>query len=349
MTVTSPLTFRTALSAIEEGKLDAAFTEHAFEAILSGAWTPTQIGAFLTALRLKGESPEVIAGAARAMRSHMVAVEHNFPKLLDTCGTGGDDTGTVNLSTGAAIICASLGIPVAKHGNRAVSSRAGSADVVSALGIPVDLPADVASRVLVEANIAFLMAPTHHPALKYAGPVRKELGVRTIFNCLGPLVNPARATHQLIGAFSDELRPMLAQTLIQLNTQRAWIVRGEDGVDEVSPYGPTRVTVLDHGKVSEMVITPADFGLPVSAPGAAAGGSAEENARIIEAVLQGEPHPARDAFVLNAAAALVVAEDLPPKVAADKAMAVVSSGKALSALQRWRDAALANKPVSAQI
>src|SRR5690606_24287483 len=182
---------------------------------------------------------EVIAGAARAMRANMVAVEHAFPKLLDTCGTGGDETGTVNLSTGAALICASLGVPVAKHGNRAVSSRSGSADVVRALGIPVDLPAEAASRVLVEANIAFLMAPTHHPAMKHAAAVRKDLGIRTVFNCLGPLVNPARATHQLIGAFSDDLRPVLAHTLGQLGTVRAWVVRGEDGIDEVSPYGAT--------------------------------------------------------------------------------------------------------------
>ncbi len=346
MTVTSPITFKTAFAAVEEGTLDATLAEHAFDALFSGAWTPSQIAGFLIALRLKGESPEVIAGAARAMRANMVGVDHSFPKLLDTCGTGGDETGTVNLSTGAAIICAALGVPVAKHGNRAVSSRAGSADVVSTLGIPIDLPADAASRVLVEANIAFLMAPTHHPAMKYAGPVRKELGVRTIFNCLGPLVNPARATHQLIGAYSDELRSVLARTLSQLGTERAWIVRGEDGIDEVSPYGPTRVTVLDHGKISEMVITPADFGLPLSPKGAAAGGTADENARIIEAVLSGQPHPARDAFVLNAAAALVVAEDLDPRTAAEKALAAVVSGKALAALQRWRDAALANKPVS---
>ena len=160
MTVASPLTFKMAFTAVEEGKLDAALAEHAFDALLSGAWTPTQVAGFLVALRLKGETSEVIAGAARAMRRSMVGVEHNFPKLLDTCGTGGDETGSVNLSTGAAIICASLGVPVAKHGNRAVSSRAGSADVVSALGIPIDLPADAASRVLVEANIAFRFGGT---------------------------------------------------------------------------------------------------------------------------------------------------------------------------------------------
>lgn len=347
MNATSAITFKTALAALEAGKLDAEMAQAAFEALLAGAWTPVQIGGFLMGLRLKGESPEMIAGAARALRANMVAVDHNFPKLLDTCGTGGDETGTVNLSTGAAIICASLGVPVAKHGNRAVSSRAGSADVTSALGIPIDGPADAASRVLVEANITFLMATTHHPAMRHAAPVRKELGVRTLFNCLGPLANPARATHQLIGAFSDDLRPILAKTLRQLGTVRAWVVRGEDGIDEVSPYSSTRVTILDQGRISEMTITPGDFGLAVSPPGAAAGGTAEENARIIETVLSGQEHPARNAFVLNAAAALVVAEDLPMRLAAEKALAAVTSGQALAALQRWRDAALANKPVSA--
>jgi anthranilate phosphoribosyltransferase len=340
--------FKEVLDSLLAGEANANVIERTFVAILSGAWTSAQIAGLLVGLRIKGESAEVIAGAARAMRSQMVAVEHNFPKLLDTCGTGGDETGTVNLSTGAAIICSSLGIPVAKHGNRAVSSRAGSADVIAALGIPTDLPAEAASRVLKEANIAFLMATTHHPAMRHVGPVRKELGVRTLFNCLGPLVNPARATHQLLGAFSDELRPTLARTLSELGTTRAWVVRGVDGLDEVSPYGPTRVTVLDQGVLEERVVSPADFGLEVSPPGAAGGGSAEENARIIEAVLSGKPHPARDAFVLNAAAALVVAEGLPLDVAASKAAAALDDGKALAALQRWRDAGMANRAVTSE-
>lgn len=348
MTNHPQVAFKEVLDSLLAGDANASVIERTFVAILSGAWSQAQIAGLLVALRITGESAEVIAAAARAMRSQMVAVEHNFPKLLDTCGTGGDETGTVNLSTGAAIICAALGIPVAKHGNRAVSSRAGSADVISALGIPTDLPPEAAARVLKEANIAFLLAPTHHPAMRYVGAVRKELGVRTLFNCLGPLVNPARATHQLVGAFSDELRSTLALTLASLGTTRAWVVRGVDGLDEVSPYGETRVTVLDNGKIEERTVSPADFGLQVSPPGAAAGGSAEENARIIEAVLSGKPHPARAAFVLNAAAALVVAEGLPLHVAAQKAAAALDDGKALAALQRWREAGMANRAVTAE-
>ena len=338
--------FKDVFTAIVEDALDEALVERTFDTILNGVWTPIQIGAFLAALRVRGETPAVIAAAARAMRANMVPVEHTFPKLLDTCGTGGDDMGSVNLSTGAAIMCAALGIPVAKHGNRAVSSRSGSADVIAALGIPINLPGGAAARVLKEANIAFLLAPTHHPAMRFATPVRKELGIRTVFNCLGPLVNPASATHQLVGAFSDDLRSTMAATLRELGSVRAWVVRGVDGIDEVSPYGPTRVTVLNQGTLEERVVTPEDFGLSVSPPGAADGGSSEENAAIIEAVLSGKPHPARDAFVLNAAAALVVVEDLPPKIAAGKAQAALDDGKALAALNRWRDAANANKEVS---
>lgn len=348
MTTHPHVAFKEVLDSLLAGEPSASVIERTFVAILSGAWTQAQIAGFLVGLRMKGETAEVIAGAARAMRSQMVAVEHNFPKLLDTCGTGGDETGTVNLSTGAAIICSSLGIPVAKHGNRAVSSRAGSADVIAALGIPTDLPAEAASRVLKEANIAFLLAPTHHPSMRHVAPVRKELGVRTLFNCLGPLVNPAKATHQLVGAFSDELRQTLARTFRDLGTTRAWVVRGVDGLDEVSPYGPTRVTVLDQGTIEERVVSPSDFGLNVSSPGAADGGSAEDNARIIEAVLAGKPHPARDAFVLNAAAALVVAEGLPLNLAAQKAAAALDDGKALSALHRWREAGMANRAVNGE-
>ncbi len=338
--------FKDVFAAIADDSLNDVLVERTFDTILNGAWTPVQIGGFLCALRVRGETPAFIAAAARAMRTNMIAVEHGFPKLLDTCGTGGDHSGSVNLSTGSAIVCAALGVPVAKHGNRAVSSRAGSADVIAALGIPTHLPAAAAARVLKEANIAFLLASTHHPAMRFATPVRKELGIRTIFNCLGPLVNPARATHQLIGAYSDAVRSTMAATLRELGVVRAWVVRGVDGIDEVSPYGPTRVTVLSDGALEERVVTPEDFGLRVSEAGAADGGTAEENASIIEAVLSGKHHPARNAFVLNAAAALVVVEDLPPKTAAEKAQAALDDGKALAVLHRWRDVANSNKEVA---
>src|SRR6185503_15930044 len=181
----------------------------------------------------------------------MIPVEHGLPRVLDTCGTGGDGLGTQNLSTGAAIIAAATGIPVAKHGNRAASSRSGSADVLEALGVPIDLPASDAAELLREAGIVFMLAPTHHPAMRHAGQARRELGIRTIFNCLGPLANPARATHQLIGAADHALRPVMAETLHALGTKRAWVVRSEDEFDEVSPSAPTRVTELDAGKIRE--------------------------------------------------------------------------------------------------
>jgi anthranilate phosphoribosyltransferase len=184
-----------------------------FAAVLAGEWTPAQIGAFLVALRLTGESAGVIAAAAEAMREAMLRVEHALPRVLDTCGTGGDGHGTLNLSTGAAVIAAACGIPVAKHGNRAVSSRAGSADVIEALGIPLALDPPDAARVLAQCGIVFLLAPAYHPAMRHAMPVRRELGIRTLFNCLGPLANPAGATHQLIGAYDDSLRLLMAETL----------------------------------------------------------------------------------------------------------------------------------------
>jgi anthranilate phosphoribosyltransferase len=332
----SHLDFPTVFAELHKGKLSPATTRGTFDAILSGTWSPVQIGGFLAALRMRGEDPETIAAAARSMRENMQRVEHSFAAVLDTCGTGGDGSGTVNLSTGAAIMCAAHGAVVAKHGNRAVSSKSGSADVLAALGIPSDLPAAAAGELLTEVGITFLMAPTFHPAMRFAVPVRKELKVRTIFNCLGPLANPAGATHQVIGAFADELRPVLAQTLLELGTRRAWVVRGEDGMDEVSPYGATRVTELADGRLSERTLTPEDFGLKPSPQGAAQGGDAEANAAIIRSVLSGEQHPARDAFILNAAAALVVWEGLTLRAAADAARAVLDDGRALQTLERWR-------------
>ena len=309
-----------------------------FDTILRGEWTPVQVAGFAVALRLTGESAETIEAAARSLREAMLPVEHGLPRVLDTCGTGGDGSGTLNLSTGAAIIAAASGVVVAKHGNRAVSSRAGSADVLEALGVRTDLPASAAAPLLRQLGIAFLMAPTHHPAMRHGGVARRELGIRTIFNCLGPLANPARATHQLLGAYDDALRPVLATTRGALGVTRAWVVRGEDGLDEVSPCGATRVSCLDALQVTERVIRPADFGLPECEPSAIAGGSADDNARAIQQVLENRPHPATDAFVLNAAAALVVAEGLEPRAAAQRARDALASGRALALLERWRRA-----------
>ena len=317
-----------------------------FDAIFAGAWSPAQIGALLTALRLSGDSAETIRAAAEAMRAAMLRVPHDFPRLLDTCGTGGDGSGTLNLSTGAALIAAAAGVPVAKHGNRAATSRSGSADVLEALGIPLDLPANEQGAVLRDAGIAFLFAQAHHPAMKYAMPVRRELGIRTIFNCLGPLANPAGATHQLLGAYDDGMRSVLAQALAGLGTTRSWVIRSTDGMDEVSPYAPTRVTEVENGKLTEFEIAPEDFGLRPSPAGAIQGGETPANAKVLSDVLGGESHVSRDAFVLNAAAALVVAEGLAPRAAADRAREVLENGAARRVLERWREVARGRRPAS---
>ena len=312
-----------------------------FDSIFAGGWTPVQIGGFLVSLELLGLTSGVLGAAAKAMRARMVEVRHSLPLVFDTCGTGGDGKNTVNISTGAAIIVAAAGVPVAKHGNRAASSRTGAADVLAALGIPIDLPAAAAAEVLAEANITFMLAPEFHPAMKYAAAPRRELGIATIFNALGPLINPASATHQLVGTFSEELRPVMAAALVSLGSQRAWVVRGEDGLDEISPFGPTRVSAVRQGNVEERVVTPEDFGLPRSEPNAVNGGDANHNASILLAVLDGKPHPARHAFVLNAAASLAIAKDVSLREAAELARQTIDGGRARACLERWRSAAQA--------
>ncbi len=328
--------------------LSPATVRQVFDAIFAGAWTPAQIGGFLVALRVVGDDAQLICAAAESMRAAMVPVEHDFDALLDTCGTGGDGSHTLNLSTGAAIIAAASGVRVAKHGNRAATSKSGSADVLEALGIPLDLSNTAQVEVLREANIAFLFAQTHHPAMRHAMPVRRELGVRTLFNCLGPLANPARVTHQLLGAYDDAIRPVLAEALRGLGTVRAWVVRSTDGMDEISPHAPTRVTELSGGKLSELVIAPEDFGVTPLPSGAIRGAETPENAAALVAVLSGEPHPARDAFVLNAAAALCVALGLQPKQAADRAREALASGAAKKTLDTWRESARARRSPAAE-
>lgn len=334
--VTLP-SFAEVLTEIESPSgISPTTVRNVFDAILLGGWSPEKIASFLVALRLRGESAETIESAADALRAVMLRVPHRFSAVLDTCGTGGDGHNTVNISTGAAIIASACGVVVAKHGNRAASSLCGAADVLLALGIPIDLSPAASARVLDSAHIAFLMAPVHHPAMRFAGPVRRELGVRTLFNCLGPLANPAAATHQLIGAYDDRIRPLMADALRRLGTERAWVVRGADGLDEVSPCGPTRVTELADQKLREFEVTPEDFGLAAIAPAAIAGGDAEHNAEVIRSVLRGEPHPALSAFLLNAAAALVVATAVNPLRATEMARAAISSGAALKKLELWQ-------------
>jgi anthranilate phosphoribosyltransferase len=321
----------------------AADVRTAFEAILAGEWTPIQVGAYAVALRMAGETDEVLAAAVGAMRAAMTPVTHDVPAVVDTCGTGGDGAHTLNLSSGAALVVAACGVPVAKHGNRSASSRCGSADVFEALGIPLDVPPARQGGVLREAGIAFLFAPAHHPALRHAGQARKELGTRTIFNALGPLANPAHPTHQLVGVYDDSLRPLAARALARLGVQRAWVVRGEDGLDEISPCAPTRVTEVVGGDVRDIVVTPEDFGVARVSRDAIAGGDVADNARWLRAILDGERHPARDAVVVNAAAALAVVTGDDLRACADRASRALENGDARQVFQRWMDAALRAK------
>jgi anthranilate phosphoribosyltransferase len=331
----TPFAFRDVFAQLEEGSLSADQMRAAFENLFEGAWNPVQIGAFAAALRLRGLTKDMLVAAARALRSAMAEVHHGLPCVLDTCGTGGDGAHTLNISTAAAIVTAACGVYVAKHGNRSVSSRCGSADVLEALGVVTSVPPEKQALVLSEARIAFLMAPAHHPALAHAASARRDLGLRTIFNALGPLVNPARATHQLVGVYDDALRYIAAQALGELGVTRAWVVHSEDGLDELSPAGPTRVSVLDGGKVDELVVRPEDFGLAPTPLHVLAGGDADENANQLRRILAGNAHAAATAVVLNAAAALVVAEALPPHDAARRATDAIASGRALATLTEW--------------
>jgi anthranilate phosphoribosyltransferase len=333
--------FPEVFARIEQGSLDPAAVRAAFGAILDGAWTPVQIAAFATALRLRGETAETIGAAAEALRAVMTAVDHGLPEVVDTCGTGGDGAHTINVSTAAAIVVAATGAYVAKHGNRSVSSRCGSADVIDALGVPIDVAPAHQAAVLRETRIAFLMAPAHHPALRHAAAARRELGVRTIFNALGPLVNPARATHQLVGVYDDGLRRVMAAALGRLGVLRAWVLRSEDGLDEVSPAGPTRITVLDRGRIDERTVRPEDFGIAAVPLDALRGGEAKANAEVIERILRGDDHPALGAVVVNAAAALAVlrGDRLDLRDAAREVRDTIASGRARETLEAWRAAA----------
>jgi anthranilate phosphoribosyltransferase len=275
--------------------------------IMAGDATQAQIGAFLIALRMKGETAEEIAGCAEAMRAHAVPVASERPDLVDTAGTGGDGAGTLNLSTAAALVAAAGGVAIAKHGNRAISSLSGSADVLEALGFSLELDPSVIARSIDELGFGFMFAPAHHPAMRHAGPVRRELAARTVFNVLGPLTNPAGATAQLIGVYAPELVPRLAAVLALLESTRALVVHGAGGIDELSPAGPNLVREVRGGEVTESIVDPADFGIPRCAPADLSGGTPVENAADIMAVFSGTLGPKRDGVLLNAAGALYVA------------------------------------------
>lgn len=291
---------------LESRDLTEAGAEAVMEQIMTGQATPAQIGGFLIALRMKGETVEEVTGCARAMRHNATPVRPRRQDLVDTCGTGGDGTGTFNISTTAAFVVAGAGQPVAKHGNRSVSSGCGSADVLKALGVNIELsPEDVAACVD-EVGIGFLYAPLLHPAMKHAIGPRREMGVRTIFNILGPLTNPAQAQAQLLGVYDSELTEMMAQVLGSLGSRAAYVVHSADGLDELATTAPNRVSQLKDGRVSTFTLDAEELGLPRATQSDLKGGSAEENAAITRAILDGEQGPKRDVVLLNAAAALVV-------------------------------------------
>jgi anthranilate phosphoribosyltransferase len=275
--------------------------------VMEGRAADAQIGGFLIGLAMKGERPVEIVGLARAMRAHAVSLSRRYERVFDTCGTGGDRSGTFNISSCAAVVAAACGVRIAKHGNRSVSSQSGSADVFEALGVRIAAPPSVVERCLEEAGIGFFFAPTFHPSMRHAGPARRALGVRTAFNLLGPLTNPAGATRQLVGVPRPEFTELIARSLLLLGCEHAWVVHGADGIDEISTVGYTKVSECRDGSVRTFYLHPADVGVPKVSAAALKGGSAQDNARTIELVLKGDHGPARDVVLVNAGAALFLA------------------------------------------
>ncbi len=326
---------RPLIAAVASGRaLTRDEAEAAFALLLAGEATPAQTGAFLMGLRVRGESVDEIAGAVAAMRARMVRVRAPAG-AIDIVGTGGDGHGTYNVSTLAAIITAACGVPVAKHGNRASSSRSGASDVLSALGLAAELDAADVERCLAQAGIGFMAAPRHHAAMRHVAAVRAELGTRTIFNLLGPLSNPAGVTRLLVGAFSPDWLEPLARVLGVLGAERAWLVHGADGLDEVSTTGPTQVVAWEHGSLRRFTIEPEAHGLRRAALVELVGGDATQNAAALRAVLDGAPGAYRDIAALNAAAALVIAgraADLDAGLAL--AVAAIDGGEARAVLER---------------
>ena len=323
--------------------LTADQAQAAFEIIMSGDATPSQMGGFLMALRVRGETVDEITGAARAMRAKMLTIEAPAG-AMDTCGTGGDAKGTLNISTATAFVIAACGVPVAKHGNRALSSKSGASDVLTALGVNIDADMALVARALEEAGTCFLMAPRHHSAMRHVMPTRVELGTRTIFNLLGPLSNPAKVRRQVLGVFSPDWVEPLAQVLKDLGHERAWVVHGAGGLDELSTTGASKVAELKDGAVTCFEVVPEDAGLPRASLEGLLGGTAEHNATALRALLDGAPGPFRDVVLFGSAAALMVADraaDLKAGVAL--AAEAIDSGEAKRRLERL--IAITNEPV----
>lgn len=304
------------------------------EEIMKGEVTPAQFGAFVTALRLKGETADEITGLAKVMRSKAVAVTIDEP-VVDVCGTGGDNLSTFNISTAAALVAAGAGVKIAKHGNRAISSQCGSADVLEALGVKIDLNAEQVQKCLKEVGIGFMFAPVFHPAMKYAAAPRREIGIRTVFNILGPLTNPAMAKAQVLGVADKSLLEKMAQVLKNLGCHHALVVHGEDGLDEITITGKTYICELKEGSIHNYSITPEDFGLPKANLDDLRGGTITENATLIRRILTGASGPKRDIVLINAAAALVVGDKaLDLQQGIDLAKEAIDSGRALIKLDQ---------------
>jgi anthranilate phosphoribosyltransferase len=319
--------------AASEGPLSRAQAEMAFEALFEGSATPSQIGGLLMAMRTRGESVAEYAAAASVMRARCVPVKAPIG-AMDIVGTGGDGKGTLNISTATAFVVAGAGVPVAKHGNRNLSSLSGAADALGEMGVNVMVSADVVERCINEAGIGFMMAPMHHPAIKHVMPTRQELGCKTIFNILGPLTNPAGVKRQLTGAFAIDLIFPMAETLKELGTEAAWLVHGSDGTDEITICGTTSVAALSKGMITAREVHPEDAGLPVHPFHSILGGSPADNAKAFRALLDGEASAYRDAVLLNASAALLVAGKVKGlKAGVEMAKESIDSGGAKTALQ----------------
>lgn len=319
------------------GSVDRGVTEHLFGQLMDGALTEVQKTALMIALATKGESADEIAGAAAAMRARSTKIPHALEGVVDTCGTGGDGQSTFNISTAAALVAAAAGVPVAKHGNRAVSSRSGSADVLDRLGVSLELTPEQAAECLAEVGIAFLFAPKLHPAMREVMPIRRELGVRTVFNVLGPLTNPAGARRQVLGVFDGALVPVLGSVLAQLGCDHALVVHGSDGLDEVTTTGPTAVAEVRGESVETYEVTPSDFGLEVQTAEAFGGGDPAENATRFESLLRGEERELAPIVALNAGAAIYVggkASSFAEGVS--QALELLRGGRATSVLERLR-------------
>lgn len=333
--MSDPADFKGILARLASGaRLTLEEAKLAFDIMMSGAATSAQIGAFLMALRVRGESVDEITAGAMALRAHMTPIAAPAG-AIDIVGTGGDNAGTLNISTASALVVAAAGQPVAKHGNRAASSRSGAADVLAALGVDLDCDLNQIEVALGEANIGFLMAPRHHSAMRHVAQARRELGVRTIFNLLGPLANPARVKRLVIGVFAREWLQPLAEVMRALDAERVWVVHGSDGLDELTTTGPSHVAELDRGQIRTFDITPEDAGLPRAKPRDLLGGDPAFNALALNALLDGHLGPYRDIVLLNAAAALLVAgraKDL--KDGAGIAARAIDGGKARITLDR---------------